>query len=157
MALEPGSTVFSWKHLDFFAAVYKSDLITASMHYCSYCKKFFLSFFPSFLLSFFLSFFPSFFPSLFLSFLVWLPLPTHCRCRGLRFHLITVTRARQRTHTHTLSRTSLDEGSVRRRDLYLHNTQHLLETATIPASEQLQTYALHRAATGIDCEKFAEP
>jgi hypothetical protein len=50
-------------------------------------------------------------------FLVWPLLPAHCRCRGLLLHTITLRHA-------TLGRTPLDEGSVRRRDLYLttHNT-----------------------------------
>ena len=60
-------------------------------------------------------------------------------------------------HT-TLSRTPLEEGSVRRRDLYLttHNTykrQTSMTPAgfepTIPARERQQTYTLRRAATGI--------
>jgi hypothetical protein len=59
--------------------------------------------------------------SLALSFLVWPPVPTHCRCRGLLLHLITVI------DTHTLGRTTLDEGSARRRGLCLHNTQHSQE------------------------------
>ena len=60
--------------------------------------------------------------------------------------------------THTLGRTSLDELSVRHRDLYLtsHNT-HKRQTSlplasfepTIPASERPQTHALDRPATGI--------
>ena len=61
-------------------------------------------------------------------------------------------------NTHTLGRTPLDEGSVRRRDLYLttHNIhkRHPLPPAgfepAIPASERRQT---HGATTGIglDC------
>ena len=45
-------------------------------------------------------------------------LPTHCRCRVLLLHLITLS------DTYILSRTPLDEGPDRRRDLYLptHNT-----------------------------------
>ena len=63
------------------------------------------------------------------------------------------------THTHTLGRTSLDEGSVRRRDLYLtthktHNGHTSMTPAgfepAIPASERPQTYAIDRAATGVD-------
>jgi hypothetical protein len=60
-------------------------------------------------------------------------------------------------HT-TLGRTPLDEGSARRRDLYLtnHNT-HKRQTSmppagfepTIPASERPQTHALDGAAAGI--------
>jgi hypothetical protein len=60
-------------------------------------------------------------------------------------------------HT-TLGRTPLDEGSARRRDLYLttHNT-HTTQTSVsragfkhvFPASKRPQTHALHRAATRI--------
>jgi hypothetical protein len=63
------------------------------------------------------------------------------------------------TQTHaTFSRAPLDEGSARRRDLYL-TTQTLYKRQTsilpvgfeptIPASARPQTYALDRAATGI--------
>jgi hypothetical protein len=65
-------------------------------------------------------------------------------------------------HT-TLGMTPLDEGSARRRDLYLttHNT-HKKQTSmppvgfepAIPASERPQTHALDRAATGIDNATF---
>jgi hypothetical protein len=43
-------------------------------------------------------------------------LPNHCRCRGLLLHLVTLK--------DTLGRTLLEEGSARRRELYLttHNT-----------------------------------
>jgi hypothetical protein len=61
-------------------------------------------------------------------------------------------------HT-TLGRTSLDEGSVRRRDLYLktHNT-HKKKTSmplagsepAVPTCERPPTHALNRAAIGID-------
>ena len=60
--------------------------------------------------------------------------------------------------THSVGRTPLDEGSARRRDLYLttHNTQKRQASMppagfepTIPASEHSQTHALDRAATGI--------
>jgi hypothetical protein len=60
-------------------------------------------------------------------------------------------------HT-TVGRVPLDEGSARRRDLYL-TTQTLYKRQTsmppvrfeptIPASARPQTYALDRAATGI--------
>jgi hypothetical protein len=60
-------------------------------------------------------------------------------------------------HT-TLGRTPLDEGPVRRKDLYLttHNT-HKRQTSmppvgfetTIPVSERPKTYALDRTATEI--------
>jgi hypothetical protein len=45
------------------------------------------------------------------SFLVWLLLPTYCRCRGLLLSLITLIDI----HAHTLGRTTLYEGSARRR------------------------------------------
>jgi len=67
-------------------------------------------------------------------------------------HLITLN------DTHTIGRTRLDEGSARRRDLYLttHNT-HKRQTSmppegfepAIPASERSQTQVLDRATTGI--------
>jgi hypothetical protein len=93
----------------------------------------------------------------FLSSLVWPFLPTHCRCRVLLLHLITLNDTHTHTHTHT------SQGSSGRvigpsRDLYLtahssHKRQRAMaplgfETA-IPASEQPQTHALDRAATGI--------
>jgi hypothetical protein len=67
------------------------------------------------------------------------------------------TRFLNHTRRTTVGRTALDEGSARRRVLYLttHNT-HNRQTAmpplgfelTISESERLQTYALDRAATG---------
>jgi hypothetical protein len=67
---------------------------------------------------------------------------------GFYFHLMTL-----KTHT-TLGSTRLDEGSARRRDLYL-TTQTLYKRQTsmppvgfeptIPASARPQTYALDRA------------
>jgi hypothetical protein len=76
----------------------------------------------------------------------------HNRCRGCLFSL-------DHTQTHTtVGRTPLDEGSARRRDLYL-TTQTLYNRQTfmplvqfepaIPASARQQIYALDRAATGI--------
>jgi hypothetical protein len=77
----------------------------------------------------------------------------HSRCRGCLFSL-------DHTQTHTtVGRAPLGEGSARRRDLYL-TTQTLYKRKTsmppvgfeptIPASARPQTYALDRAATGID-------
>ena len=68
-------------------------------------------------------------------------------------HLITLT------DTHTFGRSPLEEGSARRRDLYLttsHNT-HKRQTSVppeefepaVPASERPQAHALDCAATGI--------
>jgi hypothetical protein len=78
----------------------------------------------------------------------------HSRCRGF-FFIFSLDHTQ--THT-TVGRTPLDEGSARRRDLYL-TTQTLYKRptsmppvgfeATIPASARPQTYALDRAATGI--------
>jgi hypothetical protein len=79
-------------------------------------------------------------------------LPTHSRCRGCLFSL-------DHTQTHTtVGRTALDEGSARRRDLYL-KTQTLYKRQTsmppvwfeptIPAGARPQTYAVDRAATGV--------
>jgi len=65
--------------------------------------------------------------------------------------------------THTLGTSPLDEGSDRRRDLYLtaqniHNRQISTPPAgfvpSIPASERSQTHAFDRAATGIDYSNF---
>jgi hypothetical protein len=56
------------------------------------------------------------------------------------------------THTHIHGETPLEEGSARRKGLYLHNTQHLPPVEcepAVPASERSQAYALDRAATGI--------
>jgi len=66
---------------------------------------------------------------LLLALLIWPLPPTHCRCRGLPFHLITLTNPQT-----TLGRTPLDEWSARRRDLYLtiHNT-HKGYTSMPPA------------------------
>jgi hypothetical protein len=79
-------------------------------------------------------------------------LPTHSRCRGCLFSL-----DHNQTHT-TVGRTPLDEGSARRRDLYL-TTQTLYKKQTsippvgfeptIPASARPQTYASDRATTGV--------
>jgi ferredoxin-like protein FixX len=89
--------------------------------------------------------------------------------RGLLLHLNTLNdthaQARAHTHTHThththkLGRTLLDDGSDRRRGLYLatHNT-HKRQTSMsmawfelpIPKSEGPQTHALDRAATRMD-------
>jgi len=57
--------------------------------------------------------------------------------------------------TDTLGKTSLNEGSVRGRGLYLINAQQTQQTSmspvgvepAIPASERLQNYALHHADT----------
>jgi hypothetical protein len=78
---------------------------------------------------------------------------------GLSLHIcwcFTITLFR---HT-TLGRTPLDEWSARRRDLYLttHNRQTSMPLVgfkpTIPASEQPQTHALDRAATGIGPRRY---
>jgi len=75
--------------------------------------------------------------------LFWPLLPNHCRCRGLLLRLST------RNDTSTLSRTLSDDGSDRRRDLYLttHET-HNRQTSMLPAafepafpvSQRRQTY-----------------
>jgi len=72
--------------------------------------------------------------------------------------LITLNDTHTHTRTHTLGMTPLDEGSARRKYLYLkthniHNRQTSVssvgfETA-IPASELPQNRALDRATTGI--------
>jgi len=90
------------------------------------------------------------FPSVFLYFFFfYLCLPTHCRWRGLSLHLITLD--------DTLVGTPLYGESAHFRDLYLttHNIHKRRASMppvgfepTIPASEQPQTHALDRAATG---------
>ena len=93
--------------------------------------------------------------SFFLSFPVFSLLPTHCICTWLLVHLITLNDTH--THTHTLTVTALDEGSDRRRHLYLttYNTHHRQTSmsaagfeSAIPTSERSQTHALDRAAIG---------
>jgi hypothetical protein len=75
-------------------------------------------------------------------------LPVHSRCRGCLPSL-------DHTQTHTtVGKTPLDEGSARRRDLYLKTQTLIRSTAmppigfepTISASARLQTYALDRVA-----------
>ena len=83
-------------------------------------------------------------------------LPTYGGRRGLLLRLFTLNDTHM--HSHSLGRAPLDEGSARRRELYLttHNTHKSqismlptgFETA-IPDSEGPQTRALNRAATGI--------
>jgi hypothetical protein len=78
------------------------------------------------------------------------PRPPHCR------GFVNTLR-----HT-TLGKTPLDEWSAKRRDLYptIHNT-HKRQTSmppagfepTIPECERPQTYALDRAAAGIDAKQ----
>jgi hypothetical protein len=70
------------------------------------------------------------------------PMPPHC------------WRFRDHTHAHTLGRTSLDEGSARRRDDKTQHSQDIpmppagFEPA-IPASERLQIHAVDLAAAWI--------
>jgi hypothetical protein len=60
-------------------------------------------------------------------------LPTHCRCRGCLFSL-------DHTQTHTtVGRTPLDEGSARRRDLYL-TKQTLYKTQTSMPTGGIRTH-----------------
>jgi hypothetical protein len=89
---------------------------------------------------------------------LWSFLPTYCRCRGLLLRWWHT-----HTHTHTLGRTSLDEGSVRRRNPCLTtNNIHKRQTAmpsegfrpAIPASERRETYPLDRAATWIGFNRY---
>jgi len=89
---------------------------------------------------------------LFIIFFLWRCGPTRVTASSL---LRFLDHTKQLT---TFGRTSLDEWSARRRDLYLttYNT-HKTETSMSPAefeptiagSERLQTHALNRAATGI--------
>jgi len=55
-------------------------------------------------------------------------LHVHCRCRGLLLCLITLNDTLTHTNTRTVRTTPLDEGSARRRDHYLYNTQYSQET-----------------------------
>ena len=93
------------------------------------------------------------------SFLVGLIPPPHCYCTELPVHLITRddTHTHTHTHTHTVGWTPLDDGSTRRRDLYLttHNTHQRQTFKTqagfepaIPGIKGQQTHSLNRAATG---------
>jgi len=90
----------------------------------------------------------------FFSLFVYLLLPKHCSCRGLLLHLITFS------VTCTLGRIPPDEGSARRRDVYM--TAHNIHTRpasmspekfepAILTGERPQTHPLHRAAAGIRC------
>jgi hypothetical protein len=100
------------------------------------------------IVSFFLPFFLSLDPFL----------PTHCRCRGYCYPWSHST-----THTNTLGRTPLDEGSTRRRNLYLptHNT-HKRQTSMPPVGFEPailgieRTQTLGRAATGIGQLQYTE-
>jgi hypothetical protein len=74
----------------------------------------------------------------------------HCRCRGFLLHLITLK--------NTIGIAPLDDGSARRKYLYLHNTQHSEDTVihtlvgfelAVLASERPQTHALDCAAIWI--------
>jgi hypothetical protein len=86
-------------------------------------------------------------------------LPTYCRCRGYCCPWWNSrTHARAHTHTHARGRTSLDERSARRRDLYvtLHDTHKRWTSMTLAGfesailgSERSQTHALDRAVTGL--------
>jgi hypothetical protein len=83
----------------------------------------------------------------------------HSRCRSFCFSL-----GHAQTHT-TVGRTPLDEGSARRRDLYLTiKTPYKRQTSmrpvgfetTIPASARPQTYTLDRAVTGLGFTLFTQ-
>ena len=53
------------------------------------------------------------------------------------------------THTHTLGEIPLEEGSARRRGLYLHNTQHLQQTNVHASSGMRNRSTSKRAAAGL--------
>jgi hypothetical protein len=83
-----------------------------------------------------------------------LPLLPTCSPQVSRVLVISFDHTQEHT---TAGRTPLDEGSARRRDLYL-TTQTLYKKTSvlpvgfesrIPASARPQAYALDRAATGI--------
>jgi len=87
---------------------------------------------------------------------------THCGCIfTARYRALASSFSRYRDHTQrraTVSRTPLDEWSIRRRDLWQHTTHNTHNTqtsmppvgfeTTISADERPKTYALDRAATG---------
>jgi hypothetical protein len=88
-----------------------------------------------------------------------LPPPTYGATAPQWARASSLSRLHDHTQTHTaLGRTPLDEGSARRRDLYLttHNT-HKWETSmppagfepTVLASKRSQTHTVDRAATGV--------
>jgi len=81
------------------------------------------------------------FLSFFLSFLVWTPV--YLLTQGIAV-IVVLNLIQLHTHTHTLGRTSLDEGSASRKELYLitHNT-HNRETALLPrdSNPQSQQYS----------------
>ena len=76
------------------------------------------------------------------SFLVWLLPPTHCRCTGSLFHLVTFN------YTYTLAKSPLDEASARRKNSRQHTTCRSDRYApagfepAMQARERPQTYAL---------------
>jgi hypothetical protein len=85
-------------------------------------------------------------------FLLWRCDPARVMASSFTRFLDHITQRRT-----TIGRTLLDEGSARRRDLYMtthntHNRQISMPPVefelTISAGEQPQTYALDRAATG---------
>jgi len=90
-----------------------------------------------------------------LSFFVMTFLPTQCGCRGLLMHLITLRHTHSLTHTHTQWHT-LSAGLLwtsDQPDAATSTWQHptlTTDISAIPASEQPQTHAFNRAATGID-------
>jgi hypothetical protein len=94
----------------------------------------------------------SYLNTLSLSFLGWPLLPSHCNCRGLLLHLIT------HSDIQKIGRTSLDEGSAHRREVYpTTNNTHKREIdmppagfePAIPATQRPQTHTLSCDATGI--------
>ena len=79
-------------------------------------------------------------------FSIWPLLSTHCMSRELLLHLTTPN--------DTLSRPPLDEGSARRRDLYVTTQQKDTPARAIPAGERPQTHALRCAATVVgQCDR----
>jgi len=88
------------------------------------------------------------------SFLAWHLLPAHYGCRGLLLQPITLNDTNTQ---HTYGKTPHEEGSARRRDLYLTDNIHKRQTSmpplefepASPESERPQSHALNWAATGM--------
>jgi len=64
-------------------------------------------------------------------------------------HTYTRTHIHAHTYTHTVGETPLEEGSARRKGLYLHNTQHLQQTNVHDPSGMRTCSTSNRAAAGL--------
>jgi hypothetical protein len=93
-----------------------------------------------YILSFFLTFFHNFF--------VWCIVPTHCKCGGLLWHLVTLSD----THTHTHTHTHTVEHPWKRSRLYTETSawQHSQGTDINAQGEIRTCNPSKRAANGLD-------